>query len=272
VSTPRANCACEHPFWAGEITIKTNDASQNAQRHPTAAHNKTTMISSHSIPSLASKEANSSSATTATAAETEMSSIGSNECSQEDPPVQEQRGRTIRKKAQQEYLECLEALSATKLSDNTPPPLRKDPRRSVSFSSRSIVYCYEFSPTHDPKDLKDSIWYTSEDEDRFKADAREELDAFKLLKGLSSDEAKGEDNYPQHQRCMCIVGLEQHLVSPEHSKKRARARKLITHAVLSAQARGFGSERIAKTASRYSEWTVAQAKTFGDFQHIMSKK
>jgi hypothetical protein len=242
-------------------------------------HDKTNcnkLMMSPSFSSLTSKEANSSAATTATAAETEVSSIGSNtKYSQEDHPAQEQRRRQgggILKNAQQEheYMQCLEALSAAKVSGNTSPSLQKNPpRRSVSFSSRSTVYYYEFSPTHDLQVPKDRLWYTPEDEDRFKADAQEELHAFKLLRGLSSDEAKGEDKFP---RGMCIVGLEQHLVSPDHSRKRARARMLISNAVLGAQARGLGLERIATTARRYSEWSVAQAKTFGDFQHMMSKK
>ncbi len=40
---------------------------------------------------------------------------------------------------------------------------------------------------------------------------------------------------------------------------------------LDAQARGLGFECIVEKARRYSEWSVAQAKIIGDFQHTMSK-
>lgn len=220
------------------------------------------------------KEVNSSAATAAT----EMSSIGSNTAHDHHDPQAQGHGRQtissiLKKKAQQEYFECLEALSATKVSGSTPPALQEDPprRSSVSFSpTSSMVY---WKPSHhDLRDLKDSIWYTSEDEDRFKADARKEIDAFKMLKRRTSDEDNGDDSkYPQHQRGLCIVGIEQHLVSSDHSRKRARAKKKVTRAVLGAQAHGFAFERIAETVRRYSEWSAAQAKIIGDFQHTLSK-
>jgi 3,4-dihydroxy-2-butanone 4-phosphate synthase len=82
----------------------------------------------------------------------------------------------------------------------------------------------------------------------------------------------------QLQRNLCLVGLEQ-LVSPEFSKKRARTKKLVKHAVLVEQSKietGCGdkdkAERIAEAAIRYSEWSAAQAKMRGDFQYIQNKK
>lgn len=151
---------------------------------------------------------------------------------------------------------------------NIPSPSalpRGHTRRSVSFS---LISFFGSPPTHDLQDLKDGMWYTSEDEDQFKADAQKELDAFKLLKERSLDEAEGEENSPQHQD-MCIFGLEQYLISLDHTRKRARAKKLTKYAVLDAQARGLGFEQIAETARRYSAWSVAQAKMVGDFQCMM---
>ena len=205
-----------------------------------------------------------------------IGSITRNESSSRDS--QRQRGGRRRgsvRKAQQDYLDCLEALSATRVSseDNSqavtsqkePPP-----RRSVSFATKCTGYQYDYSPTEDVLDLKLSgkIWYTEEDEENFKAQARRDVEAFKRLQ-------KGGEPDGCVQRNLCLVGLEQHLVSPDYIKKRARTKKLITYAVLEAQSRGVGKngpERIAKIAQRYSEWSVEQAKKFGDFQHIQSKE
>lgn len=176
----------------------------------------------------------------------------------------QQLGRRILK-AQRDYLECVEALSATKVSDEkvfSPPatPNGHICRRSVSFATKSRAYCYDISP---PYDLQD-FWYNDEDEDRFKEQIRKEVDTFKLLK------AQGE-NSTQHPS-LCIVGLEQHLISPEHTKKRTKSKKLLKYAVLGAQAQCVGAERIAELSRRYSQWSASQARMFGDFQHIMSKK
>jgi hypothetical protein len=79
---------------------------------------------------------------------------------------------------------------------------------------------------------------------------------------------------------MCIVGLEQRILSPEFSKKREKTKKLVKYAVLREQSKtdtGDGNsnnkvKRIAEAARRYSEWSVINAKAFGDFQYIQSKK
>ncbi len=156
---------------------------------------------------------------------------------------------------------------------NGHPLTRGHPRRSVSFSSESRLSFFDSSSY---LKVKDSLWYTSEDEDRFKTDAREELAAFRLLKERSSDEAPGKESCPQHlssssSSSMCIVGLEQYLISRDHSRKRARIKKLAHYAVFDAQARGLGFEEIAETTRRYSEWSDAEAKMIGDFQHVMNK-
>jgi hypothetical protein len=184
---------------------------------------------------------------------------------------QKPRSRRGSRKAQQEYLECLEALSNSSLGDNSSSRCRlkktHKQRRSVSFKSASTVYEYEDALSDEEfLQLKERIWYTEEDEEVFKAAARKEVAAFKRLQ-------KGKSDNNVQQRDLCIVGLEQHLVSPDYTKKRARTKKLITYAVLGAQAREASNnpERIAKAARRYSDWSVEQAKKFGDFQRIQSE-
>lgn len=151
--------------------------------------------------------------------------------------------------------------------------LKKKPRRSVSFKPNSTLYSYNV-PEDDPQD-----WYTNADEEVMKADARKEVDIFRKMKGGLAGAAGGLSR--QHQRSLCIVGLEQQLVSPEFTKKRARTKKLVKYAVFVEQAKintAYGydnthkAERIAAAARRHSEWSAAQAKMFGDFQHIQSKE
>jgi hypothetical protein len=161
---------------------------------------------------------------------------------------------------------------------NLPLTLNKKSRRSVSFQSSSTLFCYEI-PEGEPQD-----WYTGEDEDIFKAEAQKELAVFRRMKGgFAFAGASGQsvsDSDPQYQRNMCIVGLEQQLISPEFSKKRKRTKKLVKYAVLREQSKigtGHGNinnkvERIAQAARRYSEWSAAKAKMFGDFQYIQSKE
>jgi hypothetical protein len=154
---------------------------------------------------------------------------------------------------------------------------KKKPRRSVSFQSSSTLFCYKI-PEDEPQD-----WYTDEDEEIFKAEARKELAVFRCMKGgFAFAGASGQSvSDPQYQGKMCIVGLEQQLVSPEFSKKRARTKKLVMYAMLAEQIRtcyGFDdanddkAKRIAEAARQHSEWSAAQAKIFGDFQYIQSKE
>lgn len=154
----------------------------------------------------------------------------------------------------------------------TLPSLKKKPRRSVKFNPNSTLYSYNV-PQDDPQD-----WYTNEDEEVMKADARKEVDIFRKMKGGLRLAAAGLSRH--HQRNLCIVGLEQQLVSPEFTKKRARTKKLVKYAVLVEQAKintAYGNttvkaERIAAAARRHSEWSAEQAKMVGDFQHIQSKE
>lgn len=171
----------------------------------------------------------------------------------------------------------------SELADKRPgcfmPSLKKKQRRSVTFQNRSLLYRYDV-----PED-ESQEWYTGVDEDIFKKEARKDLAIFQRIKGgFNLNGAAGQsapDPQPQHNEIdsLCIVGLEQQLVSPEFSKKRARTKKLVKYAVLLEQSRiDFGgnyydkADRIAEAAARYSEWSAAQAKMFGDFQHIQSKE
>ncbi|KAK1741047.1 hypothetical protein QTG54_008299 [Skeletonema marinoi] len=155
--------------------------------------------------------------------------------------------------------------------DRTMPSLKKKQRRSVSFQSSSLLFCYGV-PEDEPQD-----WYTGEDEEIFKAEARKELAVFRRMKGGFAGASGQLAGVHQHHRNLCIVGLEQQLISPEFSRKRARTKKLVKYAVLLEQSKagtGYGdkAERIAEAARRYSEWSAAQAKMFGDFQYIQSKE
>ena len=149
------------------------------------------------------------------------------------------------------------------LTHDSPIPSHKK-KTTLSFRSQSTLYCYDV-----PEDeLQD--WYTDEDEETFKAEAREEVSIFRRIKGgfasIQGQLTSGD---------LCIVGLEQQLVSPEFSKKRERTKKLVTYAVLAAQAAPDAdcadkAERIADASKRFSEWSASKAKMFGDFQYIQS--
>ncbi len=158
------------------------------------------------------------------------------------------------------------------------PSLKKKQRLSVSFQPRSLLYRYNV-PEDEPQE-----WYTGVDEEIFKKEARKDLAILQRMKGgfnvngAPGQSARARD--PQHNgnESLCIVGLEQQLISPEFSKKRARTKKLVKYAVLLEQSKiesGDGydkADRIAEAAARYSEWSAAQAKMLGDFQRIQSKE
>lgn len=154
-----------------------------------------------------------------------------------------------------------------------PLTLMKDamPHRSIfSFSPNSTVYCYEV-PEGEQQE-----WYTSADKDLFKAEARLECEVFRRLKKGRFAQGQGELDCSLPQIDLCIVGLEQQLISPEFTRKRVQTKKLVTNAVLMEQARRYGygdsdsdsdkAERIANAARRYSKWSTKQAKIVGEFQ------
>ena len=155
------------------------------------------------------------------------------------------------------------------LKNNNNNKKKKQQRRSVSFQTRSLLFRYDV-PEDEPQD-----WYTDADEDMFKAEAKYDLEILKRMK-----EGLAGANSQQHNEGLCIVGLEQQLISREFMKKRARTKKLVNYAVLLEQSKlrnsycGYSekAERIAEAARQYSEWSAAQAKMVGDFQHIQSKQ
>jgi hypothetical protein len=151
--------------------------------------------------------------------------------------------------------------------------VKEKPHQSVSFQSSSSLFCYNI-PDDEPRE-----WYTDEDEEIVKAEARKEVGVLRRMKaGASGQSARNPQ--PHHHQNMCIVGLERQLISREFRKKRARTKKLVNYAVLRKQSKigtGHGNsnnkvERIAEAARRYSEWSVINAKMFGDFQYIQSKE
>jgi hypothetical protein len=116
-----------------------------------------------------------------------------------------------------------ESQHAHKRHDCTLPSLnlKKKQRRSVSFQPSSLLFCYGI--TED--ELQD--WYTGEDEEIFKAEARKEVAVFRQMKGGFTGASGQSASDPQHHRNLCIVGLEQQLISPEFSRQRARTKKLV---------------------------------------------
>jgi hypothetical protein len=131
---------------------------------------------------------------------------------------------------------------------------------SVSFSPSDKLHIIEY-----PDDYRRES-YTEEDEALFKKEAREEIIAFRRLK---------EGSGTPHHHNLCMVGIEQHLISRDFVNQRERTKKLVTHAVLREQARvGSGdcvndkAARIADASRQYSEWSASQAKMIGDFQSV----
>ena len=157
---------------------------------------------------------------------------------------------------------------------------KRKPRRSVSFRLKSTLFCYDV-----PENEQE--WYTADDEDIFKAQAQKAVVVFQKMKGgfpISDAQAPAamddDDTQDPDPEDLCIVGLEQQLVSPDFTKKRAKTKKIVKYAVLFAQhqARRMDSdvddkaERIADASIRYSQWSAAQAKMFGEFQYMQSKE
>ncbi len=139
---------------------------------------------------------------------------------------------------------------------------------SVSFSPKSKLIVIERRDNYDRKQGQGS--YTAKDVAKFKKEASDEVIAFLHLKYVPGTSH-------QHHRDMCLVGIEQYLLSPNFKNQRARARALVRYAVLSEQARTQGcvgdmAARIAEVSMQYSERSVAQAKLIGEFQFIQSNE
>jgi len=105
------------------------------------------------------------------------------------------------------------------------------------------------------------VWYTGDDEELFKENARRDVSVLKQLQRGQSPE--GCSLHPDD---LCTVGLEKYLVSPEYIMKRARSKRLVIHVVLAEQARGSGAERVDFAVMRLSKWSVEQANKIGAIQ------
>ena len=125
-------------------------------------------------------------------------------------------------------------------------PKKLKSRMTVRFSPTSTLHCYFKS--------QDDTWYSSEDEQRFKQQAKE--DRISCLRRLKT----------------CPVGLELKIISIDICKKRILTRELVRLAVRLEQERPHNDdeydrqERIAAASMKHSEWTRLQAEAIGTFQ------
>ena len=100
-------------------------------------------------------------------------------------------------------------------------------KRSVRFSSMSELYTYPNDTTTDnaEADTNSAIWYTSEDQQRFRRDAKDDASSYLTKRATKQAEAKRTDLPVDHIEPPPF-GLELQLVSKEHTQKRVMTRKL----------------------------------------------
>ena len=138
-------------------------------------------------------------------------------------------------------------------------------RRSVSFKPLSTLCLYDAPQPEDGF----KVWYTGEDEEVSKANARLEVSVLQQMQRGEPLELEGVSLHPDN---LSIVGLEKPLLTPESNLKRLRLKRLVKFTVLMEQARARDSEdedkadRIACLAMRLSKWSVDQAKAIGKIQ------
>ena len=175
------------------------------------------------------------------------------------------------------------------------------PRRTVNFSPTSTLHRYNtVAPSiplpHDQLQgnqqkgfsfSSSSYWYSSEEEELAKAEAKREIMILRLIKESGHDIKDLPDNC---RMVLCPFGLENALISQEwYTKRRAIAKRLVTFAVLTEQAKllnkinhectgkeGSSQEddeseddkwdRIAAVSCQHSEWSRRQARSIGLFQ------
>ena len=130
-------------------------------------------------------------------------------------------------------------------------------RRTVHFSLSTTLYYY-------PDVLEDKVassWYTSEEQQRFKQMARQEMAWF--IKMIEDSRYIGV----RLKYGMSPVGIEQAIISRSHSERRVILKMLVTRAVLDKQVRSVPNEdnveRIAIASMQHSEWSRAQAQVVG---------
>mmetsp|Transcript_11198 Transcript_11198/g.27528 ORF Transcript_11198/g.27528 Transcript_11198/m.27528 type:complete len:188 (-) Transcript_11198:266-829(-) len=138
-------------------------------------------------------------------------------------------------------------------------------KRTVQFSTTSVLHCYD-TPENDGCGSSTS-YYSSEEEQQFKRQAKIDIMCFRLMKE-SGSEIKSE--LPDDM--LCPVGLEKSLISKDYTKKRAITKRLVMLAVLAEQSQTLHQkiddkwERIAAASRQHSEWSRTQARTIGSFQ------
>ena len=134
---------------------------------------------------------------------------------------------------------------------------------TVRFSKYSEMVC--FKPSNDTS----ACWYSRDDENRFKLQAKhdmithlEKTHDMSTSTSTPNDDVMTPGSYP--------VGLEQQLVSSEFTKKRMVTKRLVQLAVRMEQARMYSDvndtlkqDRIAMASMQYSEWSRHQATAIG---------
>ena len=114
---------------------------------------------------------------------------------------------------------------------------------------------------NDPKHDDTASWYNADEELNFKLDARDEI-AYYLRR-----EAAGivPSSAP--------IGLDGHIVTREHARKRIMKRRLVKHVVSLVQARHIPHEhpsdkqdRIAIASMKHSKWSRDEARAIGIHQ------
>ena len=133
-------------------------------------------------------------------------------------------------------------------------PRTSPQRRTVRFATMSQMIYIRKDPKHDA-----ACWYTSDDELNFRLDARDEI-AYYLRR-----EAAGivPSSAP--------IGLDGHIVTREHARKRIMRRRMVKHAVRLVQARHISphehpndkQDRIAMASMKCSKWSRVQARAIG---------
>ena len=156
-------------------------------------------------------------------------------------------------------------------------------KQLVRFSSMSELYTYPNDTTTDNEaDTNSAIWYTSEDQQRFRRDAKDDASSYLTKRATKQAEAKRTDLPVDHIEPPPF-GLELQLVSKEHTQKRVMTRQLVLIAVLTEQERQYEEtaysraadgyddddhiqERIAAISRKYSKWSRDEARVVGRFQ------
>ena len=137
-------------------------------------------------------------------------------------------------------------------------------KKRVQFSTISSLYTYQ--------DCQDNLgdssrcrWYSVEDYQRFKQEAKQDrISCLQKKKRKSNGDI--DDTVP--------FGLELQLVSTDFTKKRLIKKALVGLAVREEQERPtnenfiYRQERIAAASRRHSEWARIQAQAVGAFQAI----